>query len=48
MGPLGLAVGGMFSIVLIMYKVMAGVDGVTDVLTIALIAFFARAEALIT
>ena len=46
---LGLAVGGMFSIVLIMYKVMAGVNGIADVLTIVLIAFFApRAEALIT
>ena len=46
---LGLAVGGMFSIVLIMYKVMAGVNGISDVLTIVLIAFFApRAEALIT
>ena len=36
---LGLAVGGMFSIVLIMYKVMAGVNGIADVLTIVLIAF---------
>ena len=46
---LGLAVGGMFSIVLIMNKVQYGVNGPLDVGSILLIGFFApRAEALIT
>tara|TARA_B100002051_G_C16590936_1_gene562799 strand:+ start:166 stop:978 length:813 start_codon:yes stop_codon:yes gene_type:complete len=46
---LGLAVGGMLSIVLITRKVQSGIDGVADAATIVLIGFFApRVEAVIT
>ena len=46
---LGLAVGGMLSIVLITRKVQSGIAGPVDVLTILLIGFFApRIEAIIT
>ena len=46
---LGLAVGGMLSIVLITRKVQSGIAGPMDVLTILLIGFFApRVEAVIT
>ena len=46
---LGLAVGGMLSIVLITRKVQSGITGPVDVLTILLIGFFApRVEAVIT
>ena len=46
---IGLAVGGMLSIVLITRKVQSGIDGVADAATIVLIGFFApRVEAVIT
>jgi hypothetical protein len=46
---LGLAVGGMLSIVLITRKIQEGIEGSLDIVTILLIGFFApRIEAIIT